>query len=362
MALPVAIWTDEEKEALRGLLPLGTVARITEAYNELAKEKGWPPRTKTALFRKTREVGKPAGCHGRYHWTHAESDYLQSLAGEYPFELLVRHYRAWASEKGFPPRTLKALALRLRTLEGGSRLIPVGEWITTATICDLLGVSQTTVARWVNSGKLRCSTMKIHADKALGQRSKGGGKRKRYYNRRELQSFAKAYPELLAGCSRENLFALLDHQSLADEISEQRPFRINQKGHPVLCVETGKRFDSYVEAARWLSKQSGRRYSRHLIHQAAKKGHRAGQFHWKPLQMTLEERAQTLADSQERTWYVVTDRNGGRFISPNLSDVANSTGHTTIKPRIPKWKEKTSCSSNSSSQKPSSAPVVLSSL
>jgi hypothetical protein len=47
-------------------------------------------------------------------WTAAEIDYLERLVGDVPFPVLVRRMKIAATANGWPDRSDKAIAMRLR--------------------------------------------------------------------------------------------------------------------------------------------------------------------------------------------------------------------------------------------------------
>ena len=198
-------------------------------------------------------------------WTATEINQLLSLAGDYPTALLVTYYQQWATANNLPARTAVAIDRRLRLL--GADREPIGVWIQTGTLTSLLGVSYTTVDRWVRRGYIRA-----HQFPCLEYR--GIHPPVRYFKRSEVRAFAKRQPEFFAGVSRQNLFLLLEDERLADDIASRFPSRTGKDKVRVRCVETGRVFESCAAAAKVY------RLSRNGIWLAAKKGHRAANYRW----------------------------------------------------------------------------------
>lgn len=198
-------------------------------------------------------------------WTPAELNQLLSLVGDYPTVLIVARYRAWAKRRGYPERSAVAIDRRIRM--GNASREPVGVWIQTGTLTQLLGVSYTTVDRWVRRGYV-CAHKFPCAD------YRGLHTPTRYFKRTVIRELAKRQPELFAGVSRQNLYLLLEDERLADDISTQFPSRPGKDRRRVRCVETGRIYASCSEAARLHGS------TRHGVWQAAYRGCRASRFRW----------------------------------------------------------------------------------
>lgn len=198
-------------------------------------------------------------------WTPAEINHLLSLVGDYPTALIVHHYQVWSALRGFPQRSDVAIDRRLR-LEGVDRE-PIGVWIQTGTLTGLLGVSYTTVDRWVHRGYIR-------AHKFPCAEYRGIHSPVRYFKREDVRAFARRQPECFAGVTRQNLFLLLEDARMADDISTRFPTRAGKDRRRVRCVETGRVYPSCTLAAK------AHNSTRHSIWQAASRGCRAARFRW----------------------------------------------------------------------------------
>jgi hypothetical protein len=192
-------------------------------------------------------------------WTKAERDYLWSLAGDYPLEILFNRYRRWAARHGHPRRTDIAISQKLRRHH--ISIYPIGEYITTGTLCKLLNLTTTTIDRWVYSGALQPIRLQANA--------------RRHYKRADVVELARKQPKLFAGTSQENLLLLLEDPELAQRISIQYPTRYTRDARPVVCVETGRTYPSSAAAARTVY------VTRECLWEAAKKGTAAGGYHWR---------------------------------------------------------------------------------
>ena len=170
-------------------------------------------------------------------WTQPEIDHLEQLAGDVPFPTLLRsmHYKATA--EGWPPRTDKAIVMRMRRTRQYCRA-RVGEWTTTYGAGELLGCPGTRVDAWLR----RKAVAKI-----LDPQWTGGT---RYINRRSWRRLARVMPRVLGGFSSDALFALLEDRDLADAIAAAHPRPMGD--WRVRCVETGQIWPSCGAAAREL--------------------------------------------------------------------------------------------------------------
>jgi hypothetical protein len=130
----------------------------------------------------------------------------------------------------------------------------------------MLNVSTSTVARWIHGGKLEARQFKT------------GKKGSTFYIKRLwLRRFAKENPKLFGGLDFYALHSLLDNELLAKELAVML-MPANTMQTSVLCVETGKRFESLSEAA------AATFISRWRINYAIKNPNKmAGGYHWQKL-------------------------------------------------------------------------------
>jgi hypothetical protein len=170
-------------------------------------------------------------------WTQPELEHLESLAGDVPFPTLLRsmHYRATA--EGWPPRTDKAIVMRMRRSRQYCRA-RTGEWTTTYGAGELLGCPGTRVEAWLR----RESVAAILDPQWTGNT--------RYITRRSWRRLARVMPRVLGGFSSDALFSLLEDRDLADAVAAAHPRPMGD--WRVRCVETGQIWPSCGAAAREL--------------------------------------------------------------------------------------------------------------
>lgn len=168
-------------------------------------------------------------------WTPPELEALLSLLGDVPWPLVVERHNDWAKAHGYPERT--ELAMRQRVQQHRISRRPVGTWITTGLVCELLGVSGETPRRWLEDGYIP------------SMRFGKGSPFHHYIKREDLQALARKRPHLFGGQTLETLIQLLDHERLAAAlVAMEMPKPWQSK--PVVCIETGRRYPSIVSAAR----------------------------------------------------------------------------------------------------------------
>ena len=170
-------------------------------------------------------------------WTQPEIDHLESLAGDVPFPTLLRSMHYKATHEGWPPRTDKAIVMRMRRSRQFCRA-RVGEWTTTYGAGEILGCPGTRVEAWLRRPPIA---------RILDPQTTGGT---RYISRRSWRRLAKQMPRVLGGFSSDALFALLEDRDLADAIAQQHPRPMGD--WRVRCVETGQVWPSCGAAAREL--------------------------------------------------------------------------------------------------------------
>ena len=170
-------------------------------------------------------------------WTQPELDHLESLAGDVPFPTLLRsmHYKATA--EGWPPRTDKAIVMRMRRSKMFARA-RTGEWTTTYGAGEILGCPGTRVDAWLRRKPIA---------RILDPQTTGST---RYISRRSWRRLAKQMPRVFGGFSADALFLLLEDRDLADAIAEQHPRPMGD--WRVRRAETGQIFSSCGAAAREL--------------------------------------------------------------------------------------------------------------
>jgi hypothetical protein len=170
-------------------------------------------------------------------WTQPELEWLEQLAGDVPFPILLRSMKYKATAEGWPPRTPKAIVMRMRRSRHHGRA-RTGEWTTTYGAGELLGCPGTRVHAWLR----RPGITKILEPEWTGPI--------RYISRRSWRRLAREMPRVLGGFSSDALFLLLEDRDLADAIAEQHPRPMGD--WRVRCIETGQVFSSCGAAAREL--------------------------------------------------------------------------------------------------------------
>jgi hypothetical protein len=172
---------------------------------------------------------------GAPRWSEQELEILQSLAGDMPWPMVPRAYNTQAGTLGLPKRT--SMALQRKCDDLGILRRSTGEWVTTGFVSKLMGVSYSTVQRWITNGW-------------LPYRSYPHGKHKQYYFTREsLRKLAMERPYLFGGQSESTLTVLFNNEFLAARIvtMELPPPWCRR---PVVCVERGRRYPSVYRAAK----------------------------------------------------------------------------------------------------------------
>lgn len=168
-------------------------------------------------------------------WSDDELNQLQWLLGDLPWLLVVERYNVWAKRHGYVPRTELAMRRKVEQL-GGSRR-PVGTWITTGLVCQLMGVSHETPLRWLREGLI------------TSLRFGEGPAHNHYIKREDLRKLARLKPHIFGGQDEATLVQLLDHERLAKAIVAL-DMPLPRQAKPVLCVETGRVYPSMGKAAR----------------------------------------------------------------------------------------------------------------
>ena len=163
-------------------------------------------------------------------WTPEDVEMLCSLAGDLPWPMVPA-----AFNRARPHRT--ATALRRKADGLGLLRRSVGQFITAGAIVGIAGFNYERIRQWILSGELK-------------SRRYGEGSAFPYYIcRKDLRAFARKHPEQFGGLRLGELVQLFDSEKLAEEIAAMELPRLSQKV-PVMCVDTGKRFESIQAAAR----------------------------------------------------------------------------------------------------------------
>lgn len=190
-------------------------------------------------------------------WTTEEEEMLFGLVGDLPWSVVVSVYNRWAVVNGYSLRTRRALHRRVNV--AGYSIKAIGTWIDITTVAELLGTTGECIRRWARDGMIKTYR-----------------EGKKYYIKREsLRAHAKRHPELFSGKRRDDLFILLDDRPLADQLADMPVGP--RKGHkkPIMCVETGKIYQSYQLAAKT------HYVTRSSLTSAVRKGTPSAGYHWR---------------------------------------------------------------------------------
>lgn len=142
---------------------------------------------------------------GARRWSESEIELLTELAGDVPHALLMWHLRKHWRERGLKPRSANAVGKQAGKL--GLLLEPVGKWVNTTVVCELLCRHRRSVHEWAEKGYVR-KMRGAHSSALL---------------REDLIRLAKRKPHLFAGATRGNLYQLLEDEQLAEWIAKQHP-------------------------------------------------------------------------------------------------------------------------------------------
>jgi len=168
------------------------------------------------------------------HWSPAEADYLDRLAGDVPFPELVERFQRHGKQEGWPSRSGRAILQRLyRCKQRGCARH--GNAMTTGGVAEILGCPATRVEAWLRRQRIR----ELLAPRVVGKT--------RYIERRAWRKLAREMPRVLGGYDADALFALLEDRKLAEAVASQ--YRRPCGDWRVRCVETGRVYRSCGAAA-----------------------------------------------------------------------------------------------------------------
>lgn len=174
---------------------------------------------------------------GGVRWQPDEIAYLERLVGDVPFPVLLKRMAKEAKVRGWPPRSKKAITMRLRRT--GHRCSGrYGDWLTIGAVGLMLGCSGHRVDAWLRRPLIR----QILQPMQVGQ--------VRYIQRASWRRLARKEPRMLGGFSAEALFLLLEDRELAEAIAAEYPRPIGD--WRIRCVENGRVWPSCMAAAREL--------------------------------------------------------------------------------------------------------------
>ena len=173
-------------------------------------------------------------------WTAAEVEHLSELA-DLPALILTRRFQRRARAQGWPPRTARAIEIKLRKLglldPGGSQ-IRADDLVSAGGAAQILGCSSARISRWMEEEALLAILRPVW-----------GGHR-RYVSREGWRRLARQRPDVLGGFGADRLFELLEDRELADVVAAAHPYQ--RADYRIRCVETGRIWANATAAAREL--------------------------------------------------------------------------------------------------------------
>ena len=174
-------------------------------------------------------MDQPAPKQQSRRWTPEDLEVLSELAGELPWQLVVRRFN-----QRRPPRTPMAMQRKAEQL--GLSMQPQGEFISIGDIRTFTGYSYEKIYNWIKIG--------------LPAVARSDAKNSpRFVSRRQLRRFAVKYPEQFGGIGQSELTQLFDSEIAASRITKMQLPRLT-KSYVIECVETGRRYPSIAAAAR----------------------------------------------------------------------------------------------------------------
>jgi hypothetical protein len=169
-----------------------------------------------------------------FKYSQEEIFKLEELIGDYPFPEVVRKYNIFASRRGCPKRTYRALEQRAFFLGLSTRATQ--ESFNTATLADTLGVSRHLVTGWIARGYLPVRSIKVTGEK----------RRMRIITKEHLKKFKRDHAHRLVDASLEGLAYFFGEQE-AHRIKSLE--KIPSKGWTrVRHLATGKVYNSITDA------------------------------------------------------------------------------------------------------------------
>mgnify|MGYP006269077753 CR=1 FL=1 len=170
-------------------------------------------------------------------WSQAEADYLDSLAGDVPFQELVARYQRHAKRQGWPARSYTAILQRLRRTGQYARARQ-GACLTSGGVAEILGCPGTRVGAWLKRQDIR----RILQPRRVGHFF--------YVERAAWRRLARSMPQVLGGFGVDALFMLLEDRELAEQVAAQHPVEWGDRR--IRCIETGRIYANCGEAAEQL--------------------------------------------------------------------------------------------------------------
>jgi hypothetical protein len=189
-------------------------------------------------------------------WGAEETAQLESLCGDLPFWMIAKEMKRIAKCKGWPERS--TLAIRTRAEKNRLYVSCPGNWLTINQAARALRTTHKRVTKYLREEEIKPI------------KAKGG----HWIPRRTLRTLATRRPELFSALSEGELVCALDSETLAKEIAKIGMKRY-RRVRPVVCVETGWRYESVSAAAR------AAYVNRKAICRAIKTGGTSSGRHWR---------------------------------------------------------------------------------
>jgi hypothetical protein len=173
----------------------------------------------------------------RARWSPEDVQFLSSIAETLPIKRLHNVFNAVASRHKRPLRSINAIKSKLAAL--GYSIDPRIGYFTLSSLGRVLDCHPSTIRHWCKVGL------------EYTQKSKQPGSLV-HIQINDLKAFARKRPELFGGFDRINLFIALEDTKLVERILEQHPTRNRgiRAPQPVRCIETGKVYNSYIDAGK----------------------------------------------------------------------------------------------------------------
>jgi hypothetical protein len=167
-------------------------------------------------------------------WSSAESEFLETMAGDLPLKEIVRLYQRHAAEHGWPERTHRAIQQRLIRMGHAAR-VRTGEWVTSGGAAEILGCPGTRVEAWLGRKHIKEILRPVWRGKF------------RYVSRPAWRRLARQRPQALGGFDADRLFQLLEDRELAEQVANRYP---RHRGDwRIRCLESGQVWPSANQAA-----------------------------------------------------------------------------------------------------------------
>lgn len=197
----------------------------------------------------------------RRNWKPDEIELLKDYAESMPAMQLVRVFNQLNKQRGNDARSSASIKLKIHELK--LSLCPQYNQFSCSGLARVLGVSDDAVRYWTTIGLIYTRQREI-------------SRSPRFITSANLRKFARERPELFGGLNSIDLYIALESESLVEFITTNYPNRSRGITPPkrVRCVETGRVYNSYAEAAK------DNYVTRSGIYKAVRKGQKANGYHF----------------------------------------------------------------------------------